>query len=219
MEDLLRQTRDRGRERVVRESALDRLLAAAVGVHPAGFAAVDANALAGAEPELAERLLARVAACIGVARYPARRDRVARLRAALLAHPERPRTLGGCRFVPWRGRILVLRELAAAEPAARLEPGRQLLWDGRFAVGPAPAGSALVFGYLGPDAAPARQSAAPTVGGLPRLVHPVLPALRDATGLVAVPHLGWRRDGHEGALPTLLFRPPNPLTRAAFTVV
>ena len=45
--------------------------------------------------------------------------------------PMRARTLGGCRFVPWRGRLLVLRELAAAGAAVRLQPGA------RLCVGPA----------------------------------------------------------------------------------
>ena len=43
-------------------------------------------------------------------------------------------TLGGCRFVAWRGRWLVLRELAAAAGPVRLSPGASLLWDRRFAV-------------------------------------------------------------------------------------
>ena len=40
------------------------------------------------------------------AAYPLRRERLARLRAALPPRRERARTLGGCRFVPWRGRVL-----------------------------------------------------------------------------------------------------------------
>jgi tRNA(Ile)-lysidine synthase len=219
IDNLLERTRACGTERVAREMVLGRLMAAAVSLHPAGFAVVDPSGFPSAAPELVERLFARVAGCVGVARYPVRRDRVARLRAGLMANPERPRTLGGCRFVPWRGRILVLRELAAAGPPTRLEPGRALLWDRRFAVGPAAPGSALRFGYLGPDAAPAGQNIDRLPCGLPRLVYPVLPALRDENGLVAVSHLGWRRDGYEGVLPGVSFRPLNPLARASFTVV
>jgi tRNA(Ile)-lysidine synthase len=205
-----------GHRRIVREAALDRLLAATVGVHPAGFAAVDQAALAGCEPELAERLLARVAASIGVARYPPRRDRVARLRAGLVADPERPRTLGGCRFVPWRGRILVLRELAAAASPVRLDPGNTVLWDRRFFIVPATfAPDGLSLGYLGQAGI-----ALPQRGGdaVPRLVHPVLPALWDAAGLVAVPHLDCGRRSVASAV-SVAFRPVHPLTRASFTVV
>ena len=111
-----------------------------------------------ADAETAERVLGRVAACVGAARYPARRARLARLRAWLAARPDRARTLGGCRFVPWRGRLLVLRELAAAGAAVRLQPGARLLWDRRFAVDLAPAGAGgLTLGYLGSGGGPAAQ--------------------------------------------------------------
>jgi tRNA(Ile)-lysidine synthase len=133
---IIADVRAHGRERILREKALDRLLARAVALHPAGFAVLDPAALAASDAETVERLLDRVAACIGGARYPARRARLARLCEGLAAQPARARTLGGCRFVPWRGRILVLRELAAAGAPARLDPGAGLLWDRRFAVAP-----------------------------------------------------------------------------------
>ncbi len=112
-----------GAARSERERTLDDLLARAASLHQAGFATLETWALNAVEAELAERLLGRVAASVGAARYPARRARLARLRAGLVARPERARTLGGCRFVPWRGRLLVLREPAAASASLRLEPG------------------------------------------------------------------------------------------------
>ena len=204
------------RGRIAREAALDRLLAQAVSLHPAGFAAIDSAALGGIDDDLAERLLARVAAAIGGAPYPARRARIARLRAGLAAHPDRARTLGGCRFVPWRGRLLVLREPAAASPPARLAPGACLLWERRFAARLAEnAPGAMTLGCLGRGqvALPDRRASS-----MPRLIHPVLPALWDDAGLAAVPHLGWQRED-VAALPQLCFRPANPLSRASFTVV
>jgi hypothetical protein len=80
-----------------------------------------------------------------------------------------------------------------------------------------------MLGYLGqhPGAGAERPVAQPRrdgEGDLPRLVHPVLPALWDREGLAAVPHLGYRRPG-SGPLPQLSFRPANPLTSAGFTVV
>ncbi len=205
-----------GRQRIARERSLDRLLAGSVALHPAGFAVLDPAIIAMADPESAERLLGRVAACVGAARYPARRVRLARLRAGLAARPDRARTLGGCRFVPWRGRLLVLRELAAASAAVRLEPGARLVWDRRFAVNLTPAApSGFTLGYLGPGGAPGAERGN---CDLPRLLYSILPALWDDEGLAAVPHLGYRRPG-VGALPWLSFRPANPLTRAGFTVV
>src|SRR5262249_19179228 len=143
------------------------------------------------------------------------------LRAGLIASPTRPRTLSGCRFVPWRDRLLVLRELAASEPAVGLEPGTRVTWDQRFAVAlAASAPHGFAVGYLGRDGVAVRSDGLnrPGPGGLPRLVHPVLPAIRDAEGIVAVPYLDYRRDG-VGPLPCVVFRPATPLPHAAFTVV
>jgi tRNA(Ile)-lysidine synthase len=224
LDGVVAELRARGRQRIARERILDRLIAASVALHPAGFGALDPAVIATADSESAERLLGRVAACVGAARYPARRARLARLRAGLAARPDRARTLGGCRFVPWRGRLLVLREPAAASAPVRLEPGATLVWDRRFAVDLAPtAASGFLLGYLGLSGAAATERPVDRQvdrdrGGLPRLIYPVLPALWDDEGLAAVPHLGYRRPG-VGALPSLSFHPANPLTRARFTVV
>ena len=107
IDELIEETRACAGERIEREGALDALIGRCVALHPAGFAVLDMAGIAAADPELAERLLSRVASCIGGARYPARRARLARLCAGLTAQPERARTLGGCRFVPWRGRRAV----------------------------------------------------------------------------------------------------------------
>jgi tRNA(Ile)-lysidine synthase len=214
----------KGRQRIERERLLDRLIAGAVALHPAGFAVLNPAAFKMADPERAERLLGRVVATIGAARYPARLVRLGRLRAGLLAAPDRARTLGGCRFVPWRGRLLVLRELAAASPPVPIEPGMHLVWDRRFAVDLAVAApGGFMLGYVGQRNGvgverPPAQSSGDGDGDLPRLVRPVLPALWDGEGLAAVPHLGYRRRGL-GTLPRLSFRPANPLTGAGFTVV
>jgi tRNA(Ile)-lysidine synthase len=216
-DDNLAEIREYGRRRINREAALDQVLARAASLHPAGFASVDLSVLLELEVELAERLLGRVAACVGAARYPARRERLARLRVGLAARPDRARTLGLCRFVPWRGRLLVLREPAAASAPVRLEPGANLMWDRRFAADLAAAAPrGFWLGHLGQSggAAACRRR----TGDVPRLVHPVLPAFWDEAGLAAVPHLGYRRPG-TGVLPHLFFRAANPLTQAGFTVV
>jgi len=158
-----------------------------------------------------------VAFSIGGARYSARRERLSRLRAELLALPARARTLGGCRFVPWRSRLLVLRELAAASAPARLDPGAQIDWDRRFtATLPAEAKSGFILDYLGRDDSGLGREH--RQGGLPPLLHPVLPVWRDRAGIAAVPALSYRRPGVT-TLPSLSFRPLNPLAPARFTVV
>ena len=221
VDEIIEGVRAHGAARIERERVLDDLLAHAVSLHPAGFASLDVAALNDVEAELAERLLGRVVACVAAARYPARRARLARLRIGLAARPDRARTLGLCRFVPWRGRLLVLRELFAASAPVHLEPGAHLRWDRRFFVDLGPtAPSGFTLGYLGGSRAPATERPTdPAIvrhgGDLPRLVFPVLPALWDEEGLAAVPHLGYSRRG-VGVLPRLSFRPANPLTQAGF---
>ncbi|MGE3782657.1 MAG: hypothetical protein AB7H71_07940, partial [Alphaproteobacteria bacterium] len=148
---------------------------------------------------------------------PPRRERLARLYSALTREPGRVRTLGGCRFVPWRGRMLILRELAAAEAPVLLEPGADLLWDRRFALALSPkAAGPLTFGYLGQhaDAAPRGD-----FGQMPpSLVRSVLPAFWDGLGVAGVPHLGYVRPGSSVSM-KLSFRPLRPLIQPSFTVV
>jgi len=195
------------------------LLAQAVALHPAGFALLDPVVIAVAG-EAGERALDRVVAVIGGAAYPARRDRLARLRQALAVPAMRPRTLGGCRFVGWRGRVLVLREAARAAAPLVLEPGMQGVWDGRFfARVPATAAGPVTIAALGATgvAALGRGSLVDD-NPLPRLVYPVLPAIWDERGPVAVPHLAWHRN-RGGCAPLLSFRPVVALFSAGFTVV
>ena len=240
VEKLTEEVGRRGLARVARECLVDALAARAVALHPAGFAAVDAAQVLAAPAELAERLLARVARTIGGSRYPLRQAQVARLRAALLARPQSGRTLGGCRFVAWRGWLFVVRELAAASPPLVLRPGSRELWDGRFDVVARPGTPPMTLGYVGQAwlAEPSRRApegdkalppdppsrghddpglAEPAFAGLPRLLHRYLPAVWNADGLFAVPHLG--RHGEEDGLPLVVFRPAMPLSNAGFTVV
>ena len=214
---VIAETRRCAAARIERERRLHATIARYVSLHPAGFAAIDAAAIDGIEPELTERLLARIAGCIGGTRYPPRRERVARLRAALVAAPERARTLGGCRFVPWRGRILVVREQAAAAAPMRLEPGAAVWWDRRFAVHlPSAASSPVMLGYLGQfgksfSGLKRREEA----GGLPRILHAMLPAARDENGGLVLAEPG----AHDGRVLSLALRPANPLTDAGHAVV
>jgi tRNA(Ile)-lysidine synthase len=205
--------------RTTRERALAALLARTVTLHPAGFAVIEPEPI-GAAGELGERALGRVARTVGGAPYPLRRERLARLRVALAETPARTRTLGGCRFLPWRGRVLVLREIARAAPPLRLEPGVTTRWDRRFrAALPANAAAPITLSYLGSDRAGRldRQVGADDKP-LPRLAYHALPALWDGEGLAAVPHLGYRRP-RSGSLPELAFSPAEPLCGAGFTVV
>jgi tRNA(Ile)-lysidine synthase len=217
---LLNDIRNLGHERAVHERECDRLLAQTVVLHPAGFGVLDPG-LALAPSEIAQRVFQAIIAAIGGRPYPARREQVARLHRILAAADRRGHTLGGCQFIRWRNRILVLRELTGAARAVRLPPGTRLLWDHRFSIAlPATADGAVTIGYLGRAGVVElnRLKLERRHCGLPRLVYPILPAVWDEEGIAAVPHLRYRRNG-DAVLPEFSFRPINPLTRAGFTVV
>jgi tRNA(Ile)-lysidine synthase len=209
-----------GRARVRREHEGSALLARFAAIHPAGFAVLDPAVLAGSASEV-ERFLSSLTTVIGGAAYPPGRGQVARLRAALGAAARLGHTLGGCRFRRWRERILVTRELAHAERSLYLRPGQRVIWDRRFEVRTPPdCGSEFTIGYPGAGV-PFRLDGSMLQGSLarlPRFLLPIFPAIWDMNGIVAVPHLGGRREGVAG-LPQVVFRPVNPLTQAGFAVV
>jgi tRNA(Ile)-lysidine synthase len=208
-----------GSARIERERALAALLARAVALHPAGFAALDPAPIAAAG-ELGERALGRIAATLGGAAYPLRRQRLARLCRALGTAPMPARTLGGYRFVSWRGRVLVLREGARAAPPLTLAPGMSALWDRRFAVHlTATASRPVTIRQLGAAGVAAlREDRIVLDNSLPRLIYPTLPAIWDEHGLASVPHLFYQR-ATATHLPALAFRPSVSLFGVGFTVV
>jgi tRNA(Ile)-lysidine synthase len=220
-EELFAEIRMLGNERKLHDSRRHQLLAQAVHLHPAGFAVMDPACLLVAPRDVSLGLLTALAVTIGGRSYAPRSSRVARLRELLGTPTRHGYTLGGCQFVAWRDRILVIRELAATAQPVTLSPGTRCMWDSRFCIAlQATAGSAMTVGYLGQEGVAGlwRLLQKPSPGGLPRLIYPALPAVWDEDGLAAVPHLWYRRED-EMALPEICFRPANSLTQAGFTVV
>jgi tRNA(Ile)-lysidine synthase len=220
VEVTLAEVRKRGGERITREQACDALLARAAALHPAGFAVLDADMLLSAPPELVERALSALVTGLGARSYAPRRRSLARLRLTLAGAAPGGSVLGGYRFVAWRGRILVLRELAAAAAPRLITPGDHFFWDGRFDISSPAEARPLTVGYLGQDGVATlhHQLKGLAQGPLPALVHPVLLGFWDEGRLAAVPTLGYRRD--QGmVVPRLAFRPVNCLSHASFAVV
>ena len=212
------------RARAALEDGVARLLARTVRLHPAGFAALAADRLVEAPPEIALRSLARLAATVGGADHPPRLERLERLFAALRDGLGAGRTLAGCRFLRWRGTVVVCRELAAVQPPQSLVPGQKLGWDGRFEVrltADAPPG--LSVGALGSAGFGRDDPAAAGDSTLPAAARATLPALRDLVGVAAVPHLNYTRPdfarGVSDGMVSVAFRPKRPLTAPGFTVV
>ncbi len=212
--------RKAGYHRATNEQNCNALLARTVAFHPAGFAVLDPKVLLAAPRDLAEAAVSALVFALADAPYPPRRGAVARLLRVLAGEADGGHVLGGYRFVAWRERILVLRELAAAQGNARIEPGTSLFWDRRFAISLALESAPFVVSYLGQDGAAELYRREPSArnGPLPRLVRPVLPAFWDKRGLAAVPFLGYRR---EPAIvpPAVAFAPVKTLSRAPFAVV
>jgi tRNA(Ile)-lysidine synthase len=216
----LAEIRRLGRDRIAREDACHSLLARAVAPHPAGFAVLDPDPLLSAPPELAQRTLSALIFALEGGLYPPRRRSVERLRLVLRDASRGGHVLGGYRFIAWRGRILVLRELAAAAPAIQVASDDLILWDQRFEVSLAAPAPPQVLGYLGREGVTElrRQSPGFRDRGLPAAVYQVLPGFWDARGLLSVPFLRYRRE--QGAVvPSLVFRPVNCLTHGGFAVV
>jgi tRNA(Ile)-lysidine synthase len=217
---LAAEIRGLGLMRTAREREANARLASCVSVHPAGFAVLDPG-IVSASDEVVQRLLSGVVMTIGGLSYPPRREQIARLREVLAANGPRGHTLGGCRFVRWRGRVLALRELGHAAEPMRLTPGETTRWDDRFQITvPPDMDGSLTIGYTGAaDVAKLhRLTPGPRQGRPPRLILPIFPVVWDTEGIAAVPHLGYRRE-QAGALPQVVFRPVNPLTQAGFAVV
>jgi tRNA(Ile)-lysidine synthase len=218
---LLGAIRALGFTRAARMHERDTLLARYVSLHPAGFALFNPAMISEMSSEMSERLLCTVTVTIGGALYQPRRERIARLREALGGATRRGYTLGGCRFIRWRERILVTRELARAAPPLRLCPGERTIWDRRFEITMPQADRGLfTVGYLGLSQTSRldRRVLQLSRARLPPLLFPVILAVWDEKGIAGVPHLGYVREG-TADLPQVVFRPVTPLTQASFAVV
>jgi tRNA(Ile)-lysidine synthase len=211
-----------GRARAALAAAVAELLAEAVVLYPAGFAWLDATPLSTTPPEIGLRALARLVTTVGGGIYPPRHERLERLFALLAEGLATGRTLGGCRFIPKRGAVLVCREPSAVAPPSALAPGASIRWDGRFAARlstAAPEG--LSLGALG-NSTEAPPELKERLATLPGAARPTLPAIRDLAGIVAVPHLHYAKIGREAVaamIETVAFRPERSLTASGFTVV
>lgn len=204
-----------GRARAALEAAVATVLARSVMLDPAGFAWLDPDGLRSVPCAVGLRALAALIATVGGAEHPPRFAALERLFRRLSDGLGGGRTLGGCRLLPVRDRILVCRERAGVAAAVPVPPGATVRWDGRFEIAlPAEAPAGLWLGALG--------AAAVTSGAgrsLPAAVRPTLPAMRDAHGLVAAPHLGYWRKDFAGLTAVPRLRPTRPLAPAGFRVV
>ncbi len=210
------------RARAALDAASAAALARVAAIFPEGYCWIDAAALKQVEEEIALRVIARAVAAVGGRVYPPRLARVERFWRALCEDRlAGGRTLGGCRIVPRRQGLLLCREPAAVSESV---PARGTgLWDGRFhyrfARG---AGHGGVLKCLGRDGWKEVATRRPELrrSAIPPIVRPTLPALWDLDGVVAVPHLNYKRPEVADRVPrlgTMIFAPPRPVGDVCFT--
>lgn len=208
------------RARTALEQATTNLLAQAAVVYPHGYAVLSPDKLSGPSDEIALRAVSRLLVCVGGAQHAPRLERLERLLAWLRAGGGSGRTLGGCRVLRRRGRLLICREPSAME-AARPACGGAI-WDGRFRLDVERAlPDDVSIAALGSDGwrRIASDVAEPAKSGIPVPVRPTLPALWDLDGVLAVPHLKYRRrPSHAGTRDGFAFefQPARPVGAAAF---
>jgi len=186
-----------GRARAAIDDAVAAVLAEAAAVLPAGYVRLDADVLKTAPVEVSLRALARCLMVVGGQTYVPRLDRLERMHARLRSGGlGGGATLGGCLVVPLRGTLLICREPDMAAEETMIAPGATVLWDTRFRIARPPPGlsrrtARLVVRRLGTDGWAALVAREPELRGhpMPPAVRPSLPALWDARGVVAVPHL------------------------------
>ncbi|MEQ9641275.1 MAG: tRNA lysidine(34) synthetase TilS [Alphaproteobacteria bacterium] len=188
--------------RLALAAAVDRLLAASLSLRAEGYAWLDFAALR--DDPLAERVLGRVLRTVGSHDYPLPTDAVRRAWTA--ARTGRATTLGGCRVCPFGERLLVCRE-AGRLPAPAVAHRGRARWAG-FEVGGPVAFDWWVGGNRRLDLARA----------YPAPVRPVLPAVYDELGPLALPYLGWFRRGVDSGRFGVVWRPPLPVSGPGFSV-
>ena len=217
-----------GDVRAALEEETARLLVRAVAIAPVGYAVVERGGLAAVPREIGLRALARILTTIAGADYPPRFERLERLYDAVASDtPFRGRTLGGCRVTPASGhmgdgRLVVSREASAVEGPVPLVPGTTVGWDGTLSRR-LPQRARRLDGrgaWIGPASGPRCPPAARRLTAVPAAARRSIPVFRDNFGLVAAPHIGYRRPHTlRAGLPEVRFAPSRPLAAAHFPSV
>ena len=225
MDRLNETARKLGRTRATMESVVARQCASAVSIMPSGYALLDAPTFAVQPPEVRMQALAAVVRTVGGRVYSPREERLRRLDQAIQDRQVgRARTLAGTRIGPWRGRLLVSRELAAVADSLSIpRDASEIAWDGRFlAHFGHKANTGLRIGALGTAGVTAiRATGTPPNTAVPAVVWPTLPTIWRADTVLAVPHLGYGRmdDGAANGAVRMEFMPPRPVSPPEFGIV
>jgi len=208
--------------RIDGESRIARLLARACSLSPAGYVMLDPAPVAAAARPTALGALSRVLATVGGGAYPASRAKVEAL-LSWMADAAGPvsATLARCRCLRRQRDIVVCRESRHLPAPLAVAAGRPMLWDGRFAIEIGDAAEMPTLGALGGEGWAEVVAVAPDLRRtvIPHPARLCLPALRDSTGIVEVPFLGYRRPSEaptDRLFAKIVFSPRNSLSSVGF---
>jgi len=133
IDGLVSTARSLGRARVALEATAAGLIADVVRLHLAGYATVDRDRLMAAPEDIALRALGTVVTAVGGRQHRPPLDKLERLFAGIA--DGRAMTLARARVLaPAGGCLTIVREARGLPEAINLEPGAEVLWDGRFRV-------------------------------------------------------------------------------------
>ena len=180
------------RAREALQAMAQSFLAANSETNEAGYALIDADALAAAPQEIALRALAHLIGAVGGGETPLQLAKLEALLAALQAHPGKAHTLGRCRIEARSGRLGIFREMRGKGlPVMQLLPGMRALWDNRFRIDlQADAPEPILVRALGESGWRELKSRAALASSLPRLAGRTLPACWRGEILLGLPMLG-----------------------------
>ncbi len=216
VENLVAEALHNGRTRQKHDACAAHLLAASGIFHPAGFVRLDAKTFLEGDKQVALMALARMLTALGGRSFGPRQAALRDFYARLAVDGNGARgTLGGCRVLPWRRRLLICREARNLPADSVLQAGTRVFWDGRFAIECDGNGGDVRIVPVGRSVLPDLQTS------LPAAVRPSLPALADAEGVLAVPHLDYKRSGNAasaGSGVKVSFRPRNFIAGIGFGV-
>lgn len=229
--DLAKAAARMARARVALEAAASGLLARCCFPAPSGFVRMDGGALFAAPEEISLRGLSRVLMSVGGGEYPPRLKKLERLHENMKAASGiggegwKGATLARCRVLrQGAGGFLICREDRFLPPPMPVADGVDLVWDNRFRIRIEAENRQWNHGVtlqpLGLIKAPAEERLA-DFQAPPAPALASLPALVDAEGLLAAPHLNYRRAAAAEGLPGFAaarFRPRQSLSGTGFLV-
>lgn len=226
------------RARIALETGASDLLARCCSLDPAGYARLQPDILFDAPEELSLRALARVLISVGGREYSPRLRKLERFHEKMkMAHFDdltswKGATLAGCRAVSMKGKgdkqdLLISRENRFLPEPTPVKAVLTCHWDGRFDIrlnGSKNVKNQTVrLQSLGEAGWSDVVVQAPEIRSLrvPVVARPSLPALFDDKGVLAAPHLNFRRQGTESGFPGFeraSFRPQQSLSGTGFLV-